>query len=481
VRAISTLEEPAAEVDADQKRYQRQLLLVVMLSVMAFGSLMTIVTVSLDQIAQDLDSTRATMTWTISGLMVAVAVTTPVGGKLGDIHGNRRLLLIGLLGGVVTTVLCAVAWNALSLIFFRVLFGVFGGLVNPNAMSLMIHAYGVERRASALGWFSFAMTGAPVIGVVISGPLVDQAGWRPVFLGFALVSALALVVAFFVARPTPRQEGTPIDVQGAATLALGVLAGLLTITRFLETLRDEGASGVITDPFVLLLAALSVIGIRLFVLTERRSAAPLLKLEYFGRRNFTMPMIAAALTQFAYMGGFVVTPKLLVDGYGWSIGSAALLIAARPAAFSGASLLGGKLPSIIGLRKPIIIGTAFMIASMIAFTSASKLTSLVGIGLVAGGLALSGIAAGVSQPSVAATMVGAVDPVDMGIAVGMNQQVTMIGIVCGIQTMSVLVGDDPSPSRFAFTYGLGGLIAVGGLLAALAVRDLRPEAAPGHR
>lgn len=465
------MHEPTPGGDPGDRRYQRQLLLVIMLSVMAFGSLMTIVTVSLDQIAQDLGSTRATITWTISGLMVAVAVTTPIGGKLGDIYGNRRMLLIGLAGGSAATFLCAWAPNAILLIVFRVLFGIFGGLVNPNAMSLMIRAYGIERRATALGWFNFAMTGSPVVGVVVSGPLIDRAGWRPVFVGFACVSALALIVAAVIARPTPRLEGTPIDVQGAATLAAGVLAGLLTITRFLETMRDEGIGGAVSNPWVLLLAATSALSIRLFIAAERRSPAPLLKLEYFGRRNFTMPMIAAALTQFAYMGGFVVTPKLLGDGYGWTIGSAALLIASRPAAFSAASLLGGKLPSLIGLRKPVIIGTCFMIASMVAFTAASALTSLVGIILITGGLALSGIAAGVSQPSVAATMVGAVDPVDMGIANGMNQQVTMIGIVCGIQTMSVLVGDDPSSTRFALTFGFGGLIAVGGLLAALSVPD----------
>ncbi len=470
MKQITTLAASDTLVSPDQRRYQRLLLLVIMLSVMAFGSLMTVVTVSLDLIATDLDSSVSTMTWTITGLMVAVAVTTPIGGKLGDIHGNRKMLLIGLAGGVVTTVLCALAWNAASLIAFRVLFGVFGGLVNPNGMSLMIHAYGVENRAKALGWFNFAMTGSPVIGVVLSGPLIDSQGWRPVFGAFGAVTTVALVVAFFVARPTPRQEGAPLDLAGAGTLALGVLSGLLFITQVVNPVK--GFSGAVADPLAWAMLAVCVVAFRLFVMIERRVDAPLLKLDYFNRRNFTMPMIAASLTQFAYMGGFVVTPRLLDKGYGWTVGSAALLIAFRPAAFSGASILGGRMPSVIGLRKPIIIGTMFMLASMACFVAASPLDSLVGIGLIAGGLGLSGVAAGVSQPSVAATMVGSVDRADMGIANGMNQQVTMIGIVCGIQTMSVLIGDTASatPGRFMGTYAFGGFIAFLGFLAAVAVR-----------
>jgi MFS family permease len=473
MKQITTLDDPREQLAPDQQRYQRMLLLVIMLSVMAFGSLMTIVTVSLDLIATDLNSSVSTITWTITGLMVAVAVTTPIGGKLGDLYGNRPMLLIGLAGGVVTTVLCSLAWDAPSLIAFRVLFGVFGGLVNPNAMSLMIHAYGVERRATALGWFNFAMTGSPVIGVVVSGPLIDSQGWRPVFAGFAAVSALALVVAWFVARPTPTQDDVKLDLLGAATLALAVLAGLLTITSFLGSYRTDGWGSAFSNPVALGLALLCGVGVRLFIVAERRSEAPLLKLAYFGRRNFTLPMVAAALMQFAYMGGFVVTPRLLDKGYGWTVGAAALLIAFRPLAFSLASILGGKAPSVLGLRPPIVMGTLLMIASMVAFTGASFLTSLNGIGLIAAGLVLSGVASGVSMPSVAATMVGSVDKSDMGIAVGMNQQMTMIGIVCGIQTMSVLLGDTASatPARFATTYGFGGLIAIGSLACALMIRS----------
>ncbi len=457
-------------------RYRATLLAVVMLAVTAFGSLMTIVTVALGTIADDLETSRATLTWVITGLMLAMAVVTPLGGKLGDIHGHRKVFLIGLFGGGVATVACALAWNAGSLIVFRVLFGVFGALVIPNAQALMMHAYGPKRRATAMGWFQFAMTGAPTIGIILGGPLIDLWGWRALFFIFAGVNTAALVTAALVLAPTTVRADVRIDYAGAATLAIAVLGGLLAITRFTEELRSGVDSAALLDPLGWLMIAFAVAGAFVFIRVERGSPAPMIELDYFRRRNFTLPMVSSALMQFAYMGGFVVTPALLETRYGWTVGGIALLMAPRPGAFSASAVLGGYLPQRIGQRIPIVLGSVFMVASMVAFIIASPMTNGLGIGLIVVGLVLTGIAAGISQPSVAAMVVDAVDESDMGIANGMSQQVMFIGIVAGIQTMNVLVGDDASSGRFIATYLLGGAVAVAGLLAALAIpRAPRPS------
>lgn len=461
----------AATADGADIRYQRTLLFVVMLAVMTFGSLMTIVTVALGQIADDLGSSRATLTWVITGLILAMAVITPIGGKLGDLYGHRRIFLIGLALGATTTVLSGFAWDAASLIVFRVLFGVSGALVNPNAIALMMEAYGAERRATAMGWFQFAMTGAPTIGLVVGGPFIDVIGWRAIFFAFAGVSCLALVAGTILIRPTSRTDDSPLDYLGAATLAFGVFTGLVSITRFTTALRDGGLGALATDGLGWLLAALCALGIAAFIRVEQQAPAPMLNLGYFSERNFTMPMVSSAFMQFAYMGGFVVTPALLTDRYGWTVGAIALLMTPRPGAFSLASPLGGYLPRVIGERMPVIIGSLLMIASMAAFVGASLTTSLVGIALIVLGLVLSGVASGVSQPSVASLVVGTVDEADLGVANGMSQQVMFVGIVCGIQTMNVLIGDDAGAATFAGTYVFGMVVATAGLVTALAIRE----------
>jgi EmrB/QacA subfamily drug resistance transporter len=457
--------------------YQRVLLGVVMLAVMTFGSLMTIVTVSLDLIAEDIGSSRATLTWMITGLMLAMAVATPIAGKLGDIRGHRRLFLIGLCGGVITTLLSAVAWDATSLITFRVLFGLTGAMMMPSGMALMMHAYPPKRRATAMGWYQFAMTGAPTIGLVIGGPLIDVVGWRAIFIGFACITLTALVLGLRVLRPTPRQENQPLDYLGALTLGSSVLAGLLALTRLAGRVRTESLLGAAADPGVIGLVALCAAGAVAFVITERRSKAPMLRLEYFRRRNFTMPMLSVALVQFAYMGGFVVTPALLGSVYGLTLGTIAIFLVPRPGVFSLASPIGGYLATRIGEKKPIIGGAILMVGSMIAFAIASVVDvssgRTIGLALVILGLSLSGAAAGISQPAMAAMVAGSVDEQDIGIANGMSQQLMFIGIVSGIQTMNVLIGDTPTQNQFAVTFAVGLGAAILGLLAAFGAAESR--------
>ncbi len=458
-------------------RYQRLLLAVVMLAVMTFGSLMTIVTVSLDLIAEDLGSSRATLTWMITGLMLAMAVATPIAGKLGDIRGHRKMFLLGLTGGLITTLLSAAAWDEVSLITFRVMFGLTGAMMMPSGMALMMQAYSAERRATAMGWYQFAMTGAPTIGLVAGGPLIAIVGWRAIFVGFACVTLTALIFGYKVIRPTPRQADQPLDYLGAITLGAAVLAGLLALTRLSGLIRDTSLGEAIADRGVLALVALCLVGAAAFITVETRSAAPMLRLAYFRRRNFTLPMLSAAMVQFAYMGGFVVTPALLGSIYGLELGIIAVILIPRPGVFSLASPVGGYLATKIGEKKPIVLGGILMIGSMVAFAAASLIdvsgSIAWGLVLVIIGLSLSGAASGISQPSVASMVAGSVDEADIGIANGMSQQLMFIGIVSGIQTMNVLAGDSASPRQFAVTFMVGLGVAVLGLMAALGARDTR--------
>jgi MFS family permease len=466
--------EPVAQAraaPAGDARYRQRLLLTVMLAVMGFGSLMTIVTVSLAVIADDLDSSRTTLGWIVTGLMLSMAVFTPLGGKLGDIRGHRRMFLIGLVGSVITTVLCALSWNAASLIAFRVLFGMSGALVQPNAMALMMAAYGVERRATAMGWFQFATTGAPTIGLVVGGPLVDVIGWRGIFWVFAAVSVLALVLAVKVMRESELREPVPLDIAGSLALAATILFALLSVSRGVQ----EG----VDDLLVLAMLAASLLALVAFVRVERRAAHPLLRLDYFRRVTFTAPLAANALNQFAYMGGFVVTPLLLGDRYGYTVSTVSLLLAPRPGAFAASSPIGGWLATRIGEGIPMVAASLMMVASMVSFALGVGPGMLV---FVIIGLALSGVSAGIGAPAYTTLVAGSVEPEDLGVATGMNQTMLFVGIVSGIQIMLVVLGEGADKGRFVGTFLFGAAVAAAGLGAsALAAGSARRQRGRGRR
>ena len=219
------------EVDEEENLqrpgYRWLLLWVIGLSVLGFGSLMTLVTAALPSIAEDLNTTTATAGWVLTGLMLAMAVGTPAGGKLGDIYGHRNTFIVGLVGMTVTMIANYWVWNIGTFIAVRVLFGTSGALLMPNGMALLMHAFGVEQRAKAVGWFQFAMTGAPTLGVVGGGPLLDILGWRSVFAIFGVIGGLATILAIFVVKPIPKGERTSIDWLGAFFLAAATLFVLL--------------------------------------------------------------------------------------------------------------------------------------------------------------------------------------------------------------------------------------------------------------
>ena len=130
--------------------------------------------------------------WLLTGLMLAMAVCTPLGGKISDAFGHKRVFMVGNGAMAVFMFLSAVAPNMGVLILWRVLFGIAGAVLMTAGMALIMNAFPVEERARAVAYFQMAMTGGPTIGVVIGGPLIDVIGWRGVFAVFGGAKTLGI-------------------------------------------------------------------------------------------------------------------------------------------------------------------------------------------------------------------------------------------------------------------------------------------------
>ncbi len=458
-----TVERPAAPSASHlDDGYPRRLLLTILSAVVVFSSSMTIVSASLPTMAADLDSTEPFLAWSVTGMFLMMAVGTPVLGRMGDVHGHRRVFVTGAVVLSAGTILCGLAPTALTFVLARMVVGTGIAATMPTAMALIMEAYGIERRSEAMGWFQMAMTGAPVLGLVIGGPLIEAFGWRSVFFVLSPISVAGVVAALRVIRPTPeRAVRLSIDWSGAAALAVATLGFLLFLER--------GGSAGFGDPAALTLLTVSVLGLVAFVRIERRAPSPMLRLGYLRRRNFTGPLIAQPLAQFAYMGGFLISPLLLDELFGYSVAAIALVLLFRPGTFSLMSPIGGRLARRTGERPLIIAGSVLMAASMGTWVFAALWVDL---SLVFVGLVLSGMAMGLASPSYATVVASAVDPSDLGIASGMNATLMNIGMLTGIQAMFVTLGDGREPGDFALVFALGGVVAAIGLVGALMVRSI---------
>jgi EmrB/QacA subfamily drug resistance transporter len=435
--------------------YRWWVLVSVLAGLFASGFTLTILAVSLKDIASELGASETSLTWVITGPFLALALTMPLFGKLGDINGHRRVYLLGLAGFTIGAALTALAWSGPSLIAIRVLGSIPGAATGPTSMALIMRAFPEDDRVKAMGWWALVAAGAPVIGLVAGGPIVDAIGWRWIFVAQVPLSLIALVVGVIVLHETPRKAREPIDVAGAATLGIATVSALLALTL--------GAELTWTNPAVIGLLVLSPLALWAFVRCERRAADPLLPLEFFRRRDFTASLVSQGTTNFAYMGGFIVTPLLMENRFGFSVAATSLAMVCRPLSNSIASPIGGYLAARVGERRAAVTGTILVAVSMgfFAFAASGDVLVLVFVALV-----LSGIGLGGSAPSLITVVANTVDAEDLGVANAAQQMVAMIGTVAGIQVLSTIQGGSDDAGPFTAAYLVGGAVAVIGVIAA---------------
>ena len=448
--------------------YRRWLLWTCLAGGFATTFTITILGVSLRSIALDLDSQVSTIAWVMTAPMLAQAVSAPLLGKLGDLHGHRRVYLIGFVLATVVAVATAYAWDASSLIGLRALGQLAGTATMPASMTMLFRAYEGRDRVKAMGWMSVIFAGAPVLGLAVGGVLVENIGWRPIFLIQGVLSALACAIAYFVLVETPRRKDIRLDVPGALVLALAAFALTFAINRL--------PSWGLTDPRVLLAFGLTPALLALFARIERRSPHPLIPLEFLTRRNFVFPLLIGFTLQFAYMGGFIISPLIMMGVFGLGQAATSMWTIARPISFSASSPVGGHLGSIYGERLMVISGSVFIFVAMLAFAAGAAEESLL---YILAGLIFAGLGMGLAQPSLSTLVASAVSEHDHGIAVSTMSTTSGIGAVAGISILTALCADAESGSAFRDGYALGAIVAAIGVAASFALRAVDHES-PSH-
>jgi EmrB/QacA subfamily drug resistance transporter len=396
-------------------RYPWWVLWTVLAGLFATGFTITILAVSLGTVARDLHSSPTALTWIVTGPLLMLALAMPLFGKLGDVYGHRRVYLLGFAGFTVAAALTALAVNGPTLIAIRVVGSIPGAATGPASMALIMQAFPEADRVKAMGWWSLVGAGAPVIGLVAGGPLVDAFGWRWIFVVQAPLSLAALVVAALVLHETPRRAHERIDFVGAAALATAAVSALLALSIG----NDVGW----TEPAVLGLFTLAPLALVSFVAIERAAPHPLLPLEFFARRNFTASLVAQFASNFAYMGGFIVTPllvfivtPLLVQAiFGFSVAQTSLTMVCRPLSFSLSAPVAGYLATRVGERKASVAGTVLVVVSMGFFAAAAAQEQLA---FVFAALVLSGLGLGASSPALISSVANGVDRHNLGLANG---------------------------------------------------------------
>jgi EmrB/QacA subfamily drug resistance transporter len=392
----------------------------------------TIVNVALESLARDLHAPLSTIQWVATGYLLALATVIPLTGWAAESFGPRRVWMTVVTGFVVTSALCGIAWSAESLIAFRVLQGLAGGMIMPIGMITLAQAAGPQRVGQVMSVVGVPMLLGPVLGPVIGGLIVTHLSWRWIFLVNLPIGAIGLVLAARL-LPRGRAEGLGagpgrLDWRGLLLLSPGVALVVFGLSE-VSTHGSISLSGV--GPSVAGLALVAA-----FVVHAWHAPAPLVDVRLFRERGFAAAGATVFLVGAALFGALLLLPLYFQIARGQSPLEAGLLMAPQGLGAALGMNRAGRLTDRIGGGPVVVAGLVMLMGGTIAFTQVGADTSY---GVLEASLVLRGVGLGFTMMPAMAAAYSTLERAQVPRATPMLNVVQRIGGSLGTAILAVVL------------------------------------------
>jgi EmrB/QacA subfamily drug resistance transporter len=330
----------------------------------------TIVNVAIDRLAIDFNASLTTIQWVVTGYTLSLAAVIPASGWAADRFGTKRIYLTSLALFMLGSALCAVAWSADSLIAFRVLQGIGGGMIMPAVMTIMTKKAGPHRMGRVMGILGVPMLIAPIIGPILGGWLVDDVSWRWIFLINVPIGVVGIILAWLKLDRDQPEPSHRLDWVGMALLSPG-----LTLAIFGLAESSNGGFGDFKA------WAPIVVGITLiatfFWHSWHKSEGALIDI-----RTFTQTRAGAAAGTFllfaiAFFGALLLVPLYYQTVRGASALESGLLLAPQGIGAMITMPLAGKLTDRYGPNRLPAFGIPLVVIGIAPFAFVTDHTSYV--------------------------------------------------------------------------------------------------------
>ena len=404
------------------------------LIILCLGALMivldtTIVNVALPSIKADLGFSETSLVWVINAYMLTFSGFLLLGGRLGDLYGQRRVFLWGLALFTLASLACGVAQTQWFLIAARAVQGLGGAVVNSAALSLIMGLFSTpEDRAKAMGFFGFVAAGGGAIGVLVGGLLTGSFDWHWNFLVNIPIGIIVFALCLYL---LPKNEGqhVKLDLWGAVTVTTALMLAVYAIV-------NGNVVGWLSMQTIVMLV-ISALVFLAFVLIEKRVASPLVPFSIFSIPNVVPACMIGILWSAAMFSWFFLSALYLQAVLGYSplwVGLAFLPGNLIMAVFSLG--LSAKVVLRYGTTKPLALGMFLVALGLITFSLAPQDGSF--LLNVIPGMVLLGFGAGLAFNPVLIAATAEVPPDENGLASGVLNTAFMMGGSLGLAVLASL-------------------------------------------
>jgi EmrB/QacA subfamily drug resistance transporter len=441
----------------------------------AYALLQSLVVPALPVLQRDLHTSSSGVAWVFTSYLLAASVVTPIAGRLGDMFGKKRVLVVALSGLAAGSLLAAVVTSLPLMIVARTIQGL-GGAIFPLAFGILRDEFPRERVAGAIALVSGILGIGGGLGIVLAGPILQHLSFHWLFwIPLVATSVATLAAIVFIPESTSRAPGN-VHWLGGALLSGWLVALLVAVS--------EGSTWGWGSTKTIGLFVLSSVLAATWVAAENRRRHPLVDMKMMRLSGVWTTNLAALLLGFGMYSAFVLIPQFVQTptstgyGYGASVTQAGLFLVPTTIALMITSPIGGRLSSAVGSKVPLVLGS---ILTTIAFVVLAMASARWEIYLAA---TLVGAGVGFAFASMANLIVEAVPAGQTGVATGMNTIVRTIGGAIGAEVAATILGGhllasgDPSKHGYTITFWICAAVLLVGVLASLAVPSRRRREAP---
>jgi EmrB/QacA subfamily drug resistance transporter len=344
-------EQPPRRVDAvpEESATGWRIPLAVLIGGMFMSILdVSIVNVAIATIQSDFGGSTADVAWVTTAYSLVLGVIVPASAWLGDRFGLDRVYMIALAGFAAGSALCGLAWSLNSLIAFRVIQAIPGGLLPVVTLTMVYRIVPRQKIGTAMGMYGLGIVFAPAIGPTLGGYLVEYMSWRLVFYINIPVGVLGLIAAAIALPKFTRAPTRPFDVWGFITVATGLVALLLAFS--------EGQSWGWSSYRVLILIVGGALLLALFVTIELEVEHPLLNLQVFHSAAYTTSLIIMGVMMTGMFATLFYIPLFLQSGQGYQALDTGLLLLPQALVMAVLMPISGRLYDKIGPRWLVVSG-----------------------------------------------------------------------------------------------------------------------------